>query len=160
MKVRSAIKAICKNCYVVRRGKSRYVYCTKNPKHKQRQGYHTQAGDFFEGACFCGMLNTSAITSESALSMNVKPTLSSIPAVATNMRSFNALTMPNSALGGIGSRNFSTTTNGYKGSNSFSSVISTNYSCDSNSFLKKNAPMPLEFVPLVGLSNLIFSAQR
>jgi len=57
MKVRSAIKAICKNCYVVRRGKSRYVYCTKNPKHKQRQGYHTQAGDFFGGACVCGFIN-------------------------------------------------------------------------------------------------------
>jgi len=57
MKERSAIKAICKNCYVVRRGKSRYVYCTKNPKHKQRQGYHTQAGDFFGGACVCGFIN-------------------------------------------------------------------------------------------------------
>jgi large subunit ribosomal protein L36 len=41
MKVRSAIKALCKNCYIVRRGKTRYVYCKKHPKHKQRQGIHT-----------------------------------------------------------------------------------------------------------------------
>ncbi len=43
MKVRSSIKAMCKHCYVVRRGKSRYVYCKETPKHKQRQGYHTMA---------------------------------------------------------------------------------------------------------------------
>ena len=41
MKVRSSIKAMCKHCYVVRRGKTRYVYCKMTPKHKQRQGYHT-----------------------------------------------------------------------------------------------------------------------
>jgi ribosomal protein L36 len=41
MKVRSAIKKFCKFCYIVRRGKVRYVYCKENPKHKQRQGYHT-----------------------------------------------------------------------------------------------------------------------
>jgi ribosomal protein L36 len=41
MKVRSSIKAMCKNCYIVRRGKTRFVYCKVNPKHKQRQGFHT-----------------------------------------------------------------------------------------------------------------------
>ena len=41
MRVKSAIRAICKHCYVVRRGKTRYVYCKKNPRHKQRQGFHT-----------------------------------------------------------------------------------------------------------------------
>ena len=41
MKVRSSIKAMCPHCYVVRRGKIRFVYCKKDPKHKQRQGYHT-----------------------------------------------------------------------------------------------------------------------
>jgi ribosomal protein L36 len=41
MKVKSAIRAICKHCYVIKRGKTRYVYCKKNPKHKQRQGFHT-----------------------------------------------------------------------------------------------------------------------
>lgn len=49
MKVRSSIKAMCKHCYVVRRGKSRFVYCKMTPKHKQRQGYHTmvhQDGDY------------------------------------------------------------------------------------------------------------------
>ena len=41
MKVRSSIKTMCKHCYIVRRGKIRYVYCKETPKHKQRQGYHT-----------------------------------------------------------------------------------------------------------------------
>lgn len=52
MKVRSSIKAMCKHCYVVRRGKSRFVYCKMTPKHKQRQGYHTMAhqdGDYCIG---------------------------------------------------------------------------------------------------------------
>lgn len=34
---------------MVRRGKTRYVYCKKNPKHKQRQGFHSLAG----GPCLC-----------------------------------------------------------------------------------------------------------
>ena len=60
MKVRSAIKTMCKDCYIVRRGKNRYVCklksvnymstlfviifvidCKTSPKHKQRQGFHT-----------------------------------------------------------------------------------------------------------------------
>jgi len=41
MKVRSAIKTMCPHCFMVKRGKVRYVYCKKTPKHKQRQGYHT-----------------------------------------------------------------------------------------------------------------------
>jgi ribosomal protein L36 len=41
MKVRSAIKTMCKNCYIVKRGRVRYVCCKVNPKHKQRQGFHT-----------------------------------------------------------------------------------------------------------------------
>ncbi len=41
MKVRSSIKAMCPHCYIVRRGKKRFVYCKENPKHKQRQGFHT-----------------------------------------------------------------------------------------------------------------------
>ena len=38
MKVRSAIKKMCDQCYIVRRGKIAYVYCKLNPRHKQRQG--------------------------------------------------------------------------------------------------------------------------
>jgi ribosomal protein L36 len=45
MKVRSSIKRLCKHCYSVRRGKTAYVYCTKHPKHKQRQGFHSFAHD-------------------------------------------------------------------------------------------------------------------
>ncbi|MEI6462775.1 MAG: 50S ribosomal protein L36 [bacterium] len=38
MKVRSSLKKICVNCYIVKRKKQLYVYCKKNPKHKQKQG--------------------------------------------------------------------------------------------------------------------------
>lgn len=34
---------MCKDCYIVRRGKTRFVYCKSTPKHKQRQGFHTSA---------------------------------------------------------------------------------------------------------------------
>jgi hypothetical protein len=35
----------------VRRGKYNYVYCKINPKHKQRQGYHTFA--MSDEQCIC-----------------------------------------------------------------------------------------------------------
>ncbi len=43
MKVKASIKKRCKDCYVVKRksreGKAKiYIYCKKNPNHKQRQG--------------------------------------------------------------------------------------------------------------------------
>ena len=38
MKVRSSLKKRCESCFIVRRGKIAYVYCTANPRHKQRQG--------------------------------------------------------------------------------------------------------------------------
>ena len=43
MKVKSAVKRMCEHCYMVRRKKRLYVYCKKNPKHKQRQGFSTLA---------------------------------------------------------------------------------------------------------------------
>ncbi|MDE2099230.1 MAG: 50S ribosomal protein L36 [Patescibacteria group bacterium] len=38
MKVRASVKTVCKDCHVVRRKGRVYVICSKNPKHKQRQG--------------------------------------------------------------------------------------------------------------------------
>ncbi|KAF8198973.1 ribosomal protein L36-domain-containing protein [Pholiota molesta] len=38
MKVRSSVKVMCDGCNVVRRKGRVYVVCSKNPKHKQRQG--------------------------------------------------------------------------------------------------------------------------
>jgi len=38
MKVRSSVKAICRDCQVIRRKGRVVVICKKNPKHKQRQG--------------------------------------------------------------------------------------------------------------------------
>ncbi|MCE9586277.1 50S ribosomal protein L36 [Candidatus Uhrbacteria bacterium] len=37
MKVRSSVKAMCRNCQVLRR-KGRVVVICSTPKHKQRQG--------------------------------------------------------------------------------------------------------------------------
>ena len=79
MKVRSAIKAMCKHCYVVRRGKIRYVKCKKNPKHKQRQGFHTSTGCLAEGPCPC---HSSAVCAELAIpSMGAFP----LPPMSTMM---------------------------------------------------------------------------
>ncbi|MBF0359645.1 MAG: 50S ribosomal protein L36 [Oligoflexia bacterium] len=38
MKVRSSVKAICKNCKIIRRKGVLRVICKGTPKHKQRQG--------------------------------------------------------------------------------------------------------------------------
>mmetsp|Transcript_19670 Transcript_19670/g.20385 ORF Transcript_19670/g.20385 Transcript_19670/m.20385 type:complete len:97 (-) Transcript_19670:227-517(-) len=41
MKVRSAVRIMCKDCYLVRRKRKLFCYCKSNPRHKQRQGYHS-----------------------------------------------------------------------------------------------------------------------
>ncbi|WVO17668.1 hypothetical protein L204_105365 [Cryptococcus depauperatus] len=38
IKVRSSVKRFCDGCLVVKRKGRVYVICSKNPKHKQRQG--------------------------------------------------------------------------------------------------------------------------
>ncbi|GJE86147.1 50S ribosomal protein L36 [Phanerochaete sordida] len=38
MKVRSSVKVMCGGCSVVRRKGRIYIICSRNPKHKQRQG--------------------------------------------------------------------------------------------------------------------------
>jgi len=38
MKVRASVKAICKDCKLVKRKGVLRVVCKSNPKHKQRQG--------------------------------------------------------------------------------------------------------------------------
>jgi len=43
MKVRSSVKRICKHCTTVRRRGVLFVTCKKDPKHKQRQGFHSEA---------------------------------------------------------------------------------------------------------------------
>lgn len=44
MRVRCAVKKICKHCTMVRRGKKVFVICSADPRHKQRQGFSTAAG--------------------------------------------------------------------------------------------------------------------
>lgn len=52
MKVRSSVKRMCKHCYVVRIGKKKklMVKCRVSPKHKQRQGFHSERENNF---CLC-----------------------------------------------------------------------------------------------------------
>ncbi|MBN2037127.1 MAG: 50S ribosomal protein L36 [Chitinispirillaceae bacterium] len=38
MKVRASVRTLCKGCKVVKRRGVVRVICTRNPKHKQRQG--------------------------------------------------------------------------------------------------------------------------
>ncbi|MDD5437811.1 MAG: 50S ribosomal protein L36 [Patescibacteria group bacterium] len=38
MKVRASVKAICRDCKLIRRKGRVFVICKKSPKHKQRQG--------------------------------------------------------------------------------------------------------------------------
>jgi len=38
MKVRTSVKKICNKCKIVRRKGVVYVICSRDPKHKQRQG--------------------------------------------------------------------------------------------------------------------------
>ncbi|KAI3425721.1 hypothetical protein D9Q98_007697 [Chlorella vulgaris] len=43
MKVKASIKKLCEACRIVKRRGRLYVICKENPKHKQRQGMHTDA---------------------------------------------------------------------------------------------------------------------
>lgn len=41
MKIRSALKRMCKLCMFVRRKGVLRIVCSGDPRHKQRQGFHT-----------------------------------------------------------------------------------------------------------------------
>ncbi|MFV0250270.1 MAG: 50S ribosomal protein L36 [Bacilli bacterium] len=38
MKIKPSVKKMCDGCKVVRRKGKVWIICSKNPKHKQRQG--------------------------------------------------------------------------------------------------------------------------
>ena len=38
MKVKASVKPICEKCKVIKRKGKIRIICSKNPKHKQRQG--------------------------------------------------------------------------------------------------------------------------
>lgn len=86
MKVRSSIKVMCKHCYMVRRGKVRYVYCKEIPKHKQRQGFHTAAQDEFVHctsiSCANGSVTANNIASAIPVSLKAGPVVSNFASIA------------------------------------------------------------------------------
>ncbi|GBG33342.1 50S ribosomal protein L36, chloroplastic [Hondaea fermentalgiana] len=45
MKVRTAVRKLCRDCQIVRRKGRVRVICKSNPRHKQRQGMHTVANE-------------------------------------------------------------------------------------------------------------------
>lgn len=54
---------MCKHCYIVKRGKIRYVYCKETPKHKQRQGFHTMVHGYMGDNCLLCNVTTTDLTS-------------------------------------------------------------------------------------------------
>ena len=38
MKIKASIKPICENCKIIRRKGVLRIICSKNPRHKQKQG--------------------------------------------------------------------------------------------------------------------------
>jgi len=48
MKVVSALQRLCKDCFIVRRGKRLYMRCKSHPRHKRRQGFATL--NYFQNA--------------------------------------------------------------------------------------------------------------
>jgi ribosomal protein L36 len=99
MKVRSAIKALCKDCYVVKRGKHRFVYCKKHPKHKQRQGFHSQASDSY--CMCCGMGEQIGVAVDQALAAN-----SSLGAIFPSSAAMQASRLPMSSFTSSGGSGF------------------------------------------------------
>lgn len=87
MRVRSSVKRLCEHCYTVYRKKRLYVYCTKNPRHKQRQGFHT---------CCDSNCSVDGITSTLQL-LNISP--SSVNSARTSssviLNALNNLPKPN-----------------------------------------------------------------
>ncbi|KAK9706172.1 hypothetical protein RND81_07G108900 [Saponaria officinalis] len=54
MKVRSSVKKMCEYCKTVKRRGRVYITCSANKKHKQRQGYSTDA---YEGSYITGSVD-------------------------------------------------------------------------------------------------------
>lgn len=102
MKVRSSIKTLCKHCYVVKRGKIRYVYCKKNGKHKQRQGnFHSMAGDRPCVCCALGDQLSTAVECSHAASnplVSVGKTMRASAPFLVPQRGFTSTSRPATTL--------------------------------------------------------------
>ena len=57
MKVRASVKRMCKHCTMVRRRGVLFVTCKKDAKHKQRQGFHSEASQSLFAAAACCSTN-------------------------------------------------------------------------------------------------------
>lgn len=83
MKVRSAVRRLCKDCRVVKRRKRLYVTCKRNPRHKQRQGFSTV------------VLNPTELVPTTTLSKNLVPSAypSYVPPSAASVTDASASTI-------------------------------------------------------------------
>ena len=78
MKVKSSLKRRCQHCKLVRRRRVLYVVCKKNPKHKQRQGFHT-----LTAAAAAQPPAPASVTVSAASTTSVAPLAAAAPEVAT-----------------------------------------------------------------------------
>ncbi|CAI5480392.1 unnamed protein product [Closterium sp. Yama58-4] len=114
MKVRASVKRLCEACRVVRRRGRVYVVCATNPKHKQRQGFHTDIiADSLSHSSIphCNhhhnMTRNAALVSSRPFSLfpRIIPTHShSLPSSVTPSPSSAAVMPPAGAVGLAGSR--------------------------------------------------------
>ena len=77
MKVRSALKQMCKKCKIIKRGKKQLVICPENARHKQRQAFSTMTASPFP------FMPAEFVASFPALSLSP---LSSVAAPASALR--------------------------------------------------------------------------
>ena len=73
MKVKSSVKRICNDCYLVRRKRRLYVMCRSHPRHKQRQGYCTES--LPEAPCEHYTLQQQPLTALQPHAFSLSPTL-------------------------------------------------------------------------------------
>ena len=141
MKVRSSIKKMCKHCYIVKRGKIRFVYCKETPKHKQRQGFHTMVHNYMGDSCsLCNI-----VSSEISSTLYNSSSKSSADALVSRSMSLSATILGNTMLSALNT-NTSQSTMG--------SLLNVTFGGSDN--VVNN---PLSYVPQIGLYSILHPAQ-
>jgi large subunit ribosomal protein L36 len=93
MKIRSSLQKICDKCEIVRRNRTLYVVCGRNPKHKQRQGVSTMTPPAAAAACSSCYSTTFSITNPSPVFTVHTPSFSLGAPLASWASSFGPVNM-------------------------------------------------------------------
>ena len=81
MKVKSAVRRLCKYCNLVRRKNIIKVTCIKNPRHAQKQGFHTLNSDFLIGEnhnCTCHFILEEKQNIKSKLEIDIENSMNKL----------------------------------------------------------------------------------